>query len=47
MALIRPEFYRDYQGHREQALRDLRRVYSDFETELKRVIPLLKDKAQL
>lgn len=47
MSLVRGEFARDYIGHREEALRELRSVYDDFNRELERVIPLLKLKARL
>jgi hypothetical protein len=47
MALVAGEFARDYQRHRDEALRELRRVYDDFGNELERVIPLLKREARL
>ena len=47
MALVAGEFARDYRRHRDEALRELRRVYDDFRNELERVIPLLKREARL
>jgi urease gamma subunit len=47
MALIAGEFTRNYQGHRNEARRQLQSVYDDFGSELARVIPLLKHKARL
>jgi len=47
MALTAGDFARNYSGHRDDALRELRRVYDDFRNELERVIPLLQRKARL
>jgi hypothetical protein len=47
MALIAGEFGRDYNRHRDDALDALRRVYADFDVEVKKVSTELKRKAGL
>jgi uncharacterized membrane protein YccC len=47
MALIAGEFGRDYNRHRDDALDALRRVYTDFDVEVKKVGTELKRKAGL
>lgn len=47
MLLVDGKFSRDYGSHRNEALERLRSVYTNFQDELERVIPLLKQKARL
>src|SRR5262249_23334094 len=47
MALTDAHLASDYETHRSLALRDLKCVYDDFNNELQKTIPLLKEKANL